>query len=435
MGYRPGVDWARRWLKGVTGGEAAFPLAILFLLYFFDEFDTGAFNVLAPNIKRSFSLSDREFALVVVVNLGIVLMFAVPVGHWGDRAKRVLLVVIGAILAGVFSFLTGIVTTMALLVVVRIGNGFGRLANDPIHTSLLSDYYRPYDRPRVFSTHRNSVQLGQILGSALAGLLAYLIGWRVVFMLLLVPIIVTALFATRLKEPERGATDEAPTELQKEAATLPPLPFRAAMRMLLHVRTLRRAFWGAVVIGGGFVPLAVLLPLYLDRVYHLNEAQRGIVVAVDGVGTFLGILKSGTWSQRWLAKDLGEPIRRVGYMLMGVGVELVLLAGSPNLPFFLVVGFVTSFTAGVFLAPLLTVQALVSPARVRSLSFSSLSIFIVLGGALFFISPLGSISDNFGIRWGLFSAAPCWVVAGLICISAARFVADDTARAFAPAEA
>src|SRR4051812_35231295 len=251
--YGPAMRWARRWLLGVTGGEAAFPLAILFLLYFFDEFDTGAFNVLAPNIKKSFGLTDREFALVVVVNLGIVLLFAVPVGHWGDRLKRVLLVVIGAIIAGVFSFLTGVVTTMALLVVVRIGNGVGRLANDPIHTSLLSDYYRPYDRPRVFSVHRNSVQLGQILGSALAGLLAYLVGWRVVFMLLLVPIIVTALFATRLKEPVRGATDEAPTELQKEAAALPPLPFRAAARMLLAVKTLRRGVWGAGGGGGGGV--------------------------------------------------------------------------------------------------------------------------------------------------------------------------------------
>ena len=61
--------------------------------------------------------------------------------------------------------------------------------------------------------------------------------------------------------------------------TLSCMPFFAACRMLLQVRTLRRAFWGAVVIGGGFVPLAVLLPLYLDQVYHLNEAARGLVVS------------------------------------------------------------------------------------------------------------------------------------------------------------
>jgi MFS family permease len=125
-------------------------------------------------------------------------------------------------------------------------------------------------------------------------------------------------------------------------------------------------------------------------------------------------------------------MRWVGYALAAVGLQLVLLAASPTLWFFIVVGFTTSFTAGIFLAPLLTVQALVSPARVRSLSFSFVSIFLVLGGALFFISPLGTISDRYGIRWGIFSAAPCWIIAGLIVTSAAKFVAADTAKAFAP---
>src|SRR5437764_13084114 len=230
----------RRRLTEITGGEAIFPLAVLFLLYFFDEFDTGAFNVLAPNIKRSFHLTDRSFALVVVVNLGIVLVLAVPVGHWGDRVKRVVLVTIGAIVAGIFSFLTGVVATLALLVVVRIGNGVGRLVNDPIHTSLLTDYYTPFQRPRVFSTHRNSVQLGSILGSALAGLTAWLVGWRVAFMFLIVPIVVTALVATRLREPARGGTDETPTQLQREQAAQPAVPFFAACALLLRIHTLRR---------------------------------------------------------------------------------------------------------------------------------------------------------------------------------------------------
>ena len=103
----------------MTGGMDPTPLVVLFLLYFFDEFDTGAFNTLAPNIKASFGLTDQTFGLVVVLNLVIVLLFAVPVGHLGDRVKRVSLVVIGALVAGSFSFLTGIVASVGLLLVVR----------------------------------------------------------------------------------------------------------------------------------------------------------------------------------------------------------------------------------------------------------------------------------------------------------------------------
>ena len=46
-------------------------------------------------------------------------------------------------------------------------------------------------------------------------------------------------------------------------------------------------------------------------------------------------------------------------------------------------------------------------------------------------SPLGSLSDTYGIRWGLFAAAPAFALGGLIATSAAKFVTDDAAAAFA----
>ena len=55
----------------------------------------------------------------------------------------------------------------------------------------------------------------------------------------------------------------------------------------------------------------------------------------------------------------------------------------------------------------------------------------MLGAGLFFVSPLGSLADNVGIRWGMFASAPCWVIGGLVAVSSARFVTDDVARAFA----
>src|SRR5436309_15557331 len=113
----------------LVGGAALFPLVVLFLLFFFDEFDTAAFGVLAPDIEHSFHLTDTRFGLIVILNVSIVLLLAVPVGWLGDRIKRTWLVIAGGVLAGVFSFLTGIVGTVALLFLVRILNGLGRLVN------------------------------------------------------------------------------------------------------------------------------------------------------------------------------------------------------------------------------------------------------------------------------------------------------------------
>ena len=417
------IAWAHRKLLDITGGDPPEPLVILFLLYFFDEFDTGAFNTLAPNIKESFGLTDQEFGVIVVLNLAIVLLFAIPVGHIGDRVKRVAMVVIGAFVAGTFSLLTGVVTTAALLLVVRIGNGIGRLANDPIHTSLLTDWYQPYHRPRVFAMHRNALQLGAIGGALVAGTIGSLFGWRWAFAVLFVPIVLVALRATRLREPVRGATDGGVVE--------PPLPFWQAAKTVMGVHTLRRAYLAATIVGGGLVPLAVLGPLFLDEVFGLDDFARGVVTAVNAAATFAGMQWSGTWTQRWMVKGMGEPMRWAGYLVVLAGIQIALMAAAPALPVYVLLAATASFTAGVFLPPLVTTQAFVAPARVRSLVFSFSSIFFVIGAAIFFASPLGSLSDSVGIRWGLFASAPCWVVGGIVAITAARFVTDDAAAAFA----
>src|SRR4051794_38806024 len=76
------VTAIRAWLNTVTLGQATMPLAILFMIYFFDEFDTAAFGVLAPEIKRAFDLSDQAFVGIIAANLNIVLLCAIPLGYY-----------------------------------------------------------------------------------------------------------------------------------------------------------------------------------------------------------------------------------------------------------------------------------------------------------------------------------------------------------------
>ena len=212
--------WLRQQATDVTSGMDTFPLLMLTTLFFFDEFDTAAFNVLAPNIRNAFGLSFTEFGLLVVANLTIVLLAAVPMGHYGDRLPRRKFVVAGAILAGICSFFTGLVSVIGLLIIVRLGNGIGRLVNDPIHSSLLADYYKPDDRPRVFGFHRNAVYIGTIVGSALAGVMTWLFGtYKAAFLVLIVPIVAAALYAA----------SELPDDQLLEAARRMPAAERAAV--------------------------------------------------------------------------------------------------------------------------------------------------------------------------------------------------------------
>ena len=184
------------------------------------------------------------------------------------------------------------------------------------------------------------------------------------------------------------------------------MPFGEASRTLFAVKTLRRQFAAWLFIGAGLVPLAWLLPLTLERVFHLDSLARGLIGAVNAAATFTGIQLSARRTIRWLAEGMGEPLKRAGLALALVGVGLAVLSFMP-LALFVVVGLATSFVAGIFFPPFYTTQAFVSPARVRSLSYSYGALFIIAGvWLLYFLPGISAIADNEGMRWGLFATFP-----------------------------
>src|SRR5437764_847867 len=419
------MTWLRERLNKLTFGDVAFPLLVLATIYFFDEFDTAAFGVLAPKIKDTFHLSDQGLFGIVAANLTIVLALAIPVGYLGDRLPRRFLVVAGAIVAGVFSFASGAATALLLFVLFRIGNGIGLLVNDPIHRSLLTDYYKPEARPRVFAFHANAVRWGAIFGAMSAGVLAVAFSWRAAFMVLIVPIVIMAIIAMRLPPVDRGHSDDA--EAAAIAEEEPHVPFQRAVRMLWTVKTLRRQYISWIFIGAGFLPLAVYVPLYFDRVFNLNPLEIGVIVATGSVFGLIGVNLGGRWTNRWLGEGLGEPLKWAGLSLLAVGPFVLLFAIAPNVPFALVTIFAAYFVGGIFTPAFLTVQALVSPARVRSLSFAFGSLFLVVGLDAFFVF-LGNVGND-NVRHGMLAVAPFWVIGGLVLSSGRRFVTDDTNRA------
>jgi MFS family permease len=429
--------WPAEKFRRATAPMDPLPLLLLFLLFLADEFDTGAFAALAPDIQRAFRISDSAFVSLVGVNVALVILLAIPVGWWADRTNRVRLVWLSAVVAVVFSALTGFVPAgaVALLVLVRLGNGIGLVANDPVHTSLLADYYTPDSRPEVFSIHRTAPRIGAILGPVVAGLIGAALGWRAAFFIMAIPVVFVVIATLKLEEPRRGATDlpagaAGPLPAVPTAeADEPPVSFRAAVKMLWAIRTLRRQYLADIFLGGAFIPLQVFLLLYLDRVFHQGPQVRGLVGAVIAAGLLVGVQWSGRLTRhRWLPKGVGTPQKWAGYSILLVGGGLVVVAALNVLAAVVVVGFLVAVTAGLYFPSNLTITALVSPARIRSQSFSFSALFFFMGAIFFPIA--GAVSDKFGIRWGIASLTPLWLVAGVLLWSAHRFVEDDINNAW-----
>jgi branched-chain amino acid transport system ATP-binding protein len=401
---------------------------ILFLLFFFDEFDTAAFGVLAPEIRHAFHLSDNGIGTIVLVNLTIVLLFGVPLGYYADRLPRRVFVWVGAFLAGAFSLLTGLAGVLWLFIFIRMGNGIGLVVNSGVHPSLLSDYYKPEDWPAVTSIHRNASLLGAVIGPATAGIVAKFFGWRAAFMVLVVPIGIVGFISMRLREPLRGGTQDL--KAAEGAALEKPVPFDRSIRTVMSIKTLRRQYTAWVFIGAGFLPLSFLPPLLFERRFNVTPFGRGAIGSIGAAAAFGAVMWSRSLTTKWLAKGMGEPLKWTGWVLVGVGVGLGLFAASPWLPLAIFFIIATNFVGGLFWVPFTVTQYFVAPARARTLALSLGAAFLIMGAWLLVLLPgILRISDTKGPQWALAIIVPYWFIGGLVLRSGRHYVLDDATRA------
>ncbi|MEO7370047.1 MAG: MFS transporter, partial [Ilumatobacteraceae bacterium] len=129
------------WLRDICGGEAVFPLVVLFGLNAVDELDRTAFGILLPNIRDEFHLDNTKVLGLVALASVAALALQVPIAQYADRSRRVPLAILGAVVWALFSGLTGLATGVIVLTIARSGSSIGKAVIDPTHNSLIADYY------------------------------------------------------------------------------------------------------------------------------------------------------------------------------------------------------------------------------------------------------------------------------------------------------
>jgi MFS family permease len=424
--------WARlsaRLTVGLTEGQPIFPLVVLFGLNTVDELDKTAFNVLAPEIRRSFGLGiSGILALVAIIEL-VAILLGVPLAYWADRRSRVRLAAGGATLWGTFSLATGLAPNVGLLAASRAGAGMGRAVVTPTHFSLLADYYPPEIRPKVFGTHRAANSLGQFIGPALAGAMALWLGWRAPFVLFALPTAVFVVLALRLQEPARGAHDRRAAGAD-EAACLTeeePAPFREGFRTLWRIRSLRRIWYALPFAAAVIVGFGSLFAIFYEHEFGLNSAQRGFAAAITEPAQILGLVAGIPIANRLLRKDPALVLRFVSVVGVIVAVCFATLSITPYLAVVIAMNMVIAGTAAVLAPGVYSVLSLALPPRVRSLGYAVSALWILPGLALY---PLiGHVADTAGIRTALFGLSLPLILAGFLLSTAGHFVNDDIHRA------
>ena len=319
--------------RGVTGGAPLYPLLILFGLNAVDQADQRTFALLAPNIRNHFGLDNGEFLLIVALGLVLGLLMSIPFGFAADRVRRLPIVIGGAIAFGVFSMLTGLATTVWVLVIARAGSSFGTAVSNPTHNSLLADYYDIPVRPKVYSVHRAALAVGACLGPLIAGLLTSWFSWRVPFIVLLVPTLIFVVLALFLREPIRGHFERTAmgADVDTVATEVAAPSYAESWRVCWNIGTLRRIFYALPFLAVAFIGLEIFGSLFYEQVFHLNARDRGYVFALVAPAQLIGLLLTTRIITRLFVRSATLVPRFVAFVGVAVAVAWTAFALSPNL--------------------------------------------------------------------------------------------------------
>jgi branched-chain amino acid transport system ATP-binding protein len=418
----------RQYFGELSGGYALFPLVVLVGLNCVNQLDQTAFGILAPDIRDAFGLSTGQFIALTSLTLLGGLLLSVPLAYYSDRLSRVALAVIGGAVWAVFGFFTALAVGVLMLVLVRAAAGIGRAVITPTHNSLLSDYYPPEVRADVYGFHAIGLAIGATLGPLLGGALGQIYGWRVPFVVFVIPSVVFVVMGLRLKEPGRGHFERAAMGASEEVVGTDEVPpsFAESVRILWQVGTLRRIWYALPFLAAAFIGLTVLTSLFYEQVFNLDDWQRGIVTALAEPAQIMAILLGIPLASRLMLRDPGNALRMLAVVGTVIGGAWLVYALSPALWLAVAMHVVITGLSALLVPGIFAVLSLAIPPKVRSMGYAMAALFILPGLLALYI--VGAIADSYGIRAGLIIMVPIFLIGAWTLASGSMYVKSDINR-------
>ncbi|HEY6471341.1 MAG TPA: MFS transporter, partial [Acidimicrobiales bacterium] len=311
-------------IRRLGAGASLFPLGVLAAIQLLDQATQSAFNVLTPNIRDAFGLTNAGILLIVAIAGAAGLACTLPVAVLADRMNRVRIALVGALIGAAFSIGVGLANSVVLVTVMLVGVYMGQAVIFPTHNSLLADYYPVPARPRVYSTHRAGYSIGVISGVLIGAGLATLFSWRAPFLVFAVPIVIVVVIGTRLREPPRGRHEQLELSEQMVASELgqpaplgdmttpavleapaePPPSLGEAWRTVWKVSALRRIFIALPFLSASIAGFASLASLQYQQTFHLDAVHRAYIIAPIQVFDLLGLAIGAVIATRLAARDI-----------------------------------------------------------------------------------------------------------------------------------
>ncbi|MDF7665371.1 MFS transporter [Bifidobacterium sp. ESL0745] len=393
--------------KVKTGSKGAGVMLIAALMtgYSVVYMDKSMISAAIIPISSQFHLDTGQTGLIMSMFFLAYSIMQIPCGWLADRfgAKRVLMA--SMIIIAIFSYLFGIVSGLALFIVIRFGAGLGHGGYPPSCSKAIAENF-PQER-------RTFVQSLILSTSGIGGILAYTLGaqlinhnWRIAYAVLgslyLVAFLLIWIFVSDGKKDDKPA--QAAVQTQAEADDKPKFSTVITNRNVIVLFI--AMFLINIVLYGNMS----WMPSYITKTFHLTVGQAGYILAFNSIfGTVATIFSGKLLSKFFLHKERPATI---GSVLI-VAALIVAFVLSKNLVVSIILMIFLSMFSTLVFTSIFTWPHKIMDARVIGSAIGIVNTGGTLGG---FVAPM-TIGYLVKLAGGSFTPAFFFLAAMAACVA------------------
>lgn len=342
-------------------------------------------------ISSQFHLDTGQTGLIMSMFFLAYSIMQVPCGWLADKfgAKRVLMA--SMVVIAVFSYLFGVVSGLALFIVIRFGAGLGHGGYPPSCSKAIAENFPRKKRTFVQSLILSTNGIGAILAFTLG---AQLVGrnWRVAYAVLgslyLVAFLLIWIFVTDGKKEgsteaqEADAAEEVVQAEQPAQVAIAEPEEKPKFTQVIKNRNVIVLFIAMFLINVISYGNISWLPSYITKTYGMSVSKMGYILAFNAVFTTVATIFSGTLlSKFFLHKERQATV--VAALL--VAVLIVAFVLSKNLVVSIIMLILLSMICALVFTSIFTWPHKIMDARVIGSVIGIVNTGGTLGG---FVAPM-----------------------------------------------
>jgi AAHS family 4-hydroxybenzoate transporter-like MFS transporter len=318
---------------------------LTFLVVVADGMDLSIVSHLFPRLIAEWDISIAQVTLTVILGIVAMGIGALISGPAADRLGRIPVLMAGFVLFNVTTAALGLTGSIEAFIVLRILASVGLGAVLPVAMTLVADWVPAARRAQMVAIAFSGAALGSIIGAYLAATLIPAFGWQTMVIVAgLFPLLIAPFYLRLVPEPpatliKRGRpaaeverslsvigaeSENVDTTIVTSQDAAKKNVFKVVFSKSLAIST--ALIWLLTLVTQALLILVLqYLPILLqqpDPGPGLSTAQSGVIVAMWGWGTLVGLVLISfalKWFDRFLTGAVAGLLTIVGLLVIALG--------------------------------------------------------------------------------------------------------------------